>query len=61
VFDGECDVGRIYRVESPNEIWFWSVSFQVTRRKSYGYALSFEEAKAAFRAEYETWKAESSQ
>jgi hypothetical protein len=32
------------------------VSFQVTKRKSYGYANSLEEAKAAFRAEYETWK-----
>jgi hypothetical protein len=32
------------------------VSFQVTKRKSYGYATSLEEAKAAFRVEYEAWK-----
>ena len=33
-------------------------SFQVTKRKSYGYADSIEEAKAAFRAEDVAWKAE---
>jgi hypothetical protein len=32
------------------------VSFQVTKRKSYGYAASLEEAKTGFRAEYEAWK-----
>jgi hypothetical protein len=35
---------------------FRRVSFHITKRKSYGYALSLEDAKAAFRAEYETWK-----
>jgi hypothetical protein len=29
---------------------------QVTKRKSYGYASTLEEAKATFGAEYETWK-----
>jgi hypothetical protein len=58
VFDGDRDVGRIYLVhsEARAETWFWGVSFQITKRKSYGYALTLKEAKAAFRAEYEAWK-----
>jgi hypothetical protein len=57
VFDGDREIGRIYLVdfEVGQETWFWGVSFQVTKRKSYGYATSLEEAKAAFRAEYLTW------
>src|ERR1700730_13028238 len=39
--------------ERPDSEWFW---FQLTGRKSYGRAESLEEAKAAFRAEYEAWK-----
>jgi hypothetical protein len=39
-----------------NRTWFWGVSFQLTRRKSYGHVPSLEEAKAAFRAEYEAWR-----
>jgi hypothetical protein len=39
------------------ETWFWGVSFQLTGRKSYGHAPSLDAAKAAFRAEYETWLA----
>jgi len=42
--------------EDRAETWFWGVSFRVTNRKSYGYAVSLEEAKAAFRAEYLAWK-----
>jgi len=51
VFDGERDVGRIYLVhpDGRTETWFWGVSFRVTKRKSYGYAVSLEEAKAEFR------------
>jgi hypothetical protein len=58
VFDGEREVGRIYRIvtDMPASEWFWGVSFKVTKRKSYGHAASIEEAKAAFRAEYEAWK-----
>jgi hypothetical protein len=58
VFDGDREVGRIYLIDSEagRGSWFWGVSFQVTKRKSYGYATSLEEAKAAFRAEYEAWK-----
>jgi hypothetical protein len=58
VFDGDREVGRIYLVDGygGNETWFWGVSFQVTGRKSYGHASSLEEAKAAFRAEYEAWQ-----
>jgi hypothetical protein len=54
VFDGERELGRIYLVDGDggNDTWFWGVSFQITKRKSYGYATSLEEAKAAFRAEY---------
>jgi hypothetical protein len=56
VFDGDREVGRIYLIDSQASSWFWGVSFQVTKRKSFGYALSLEDAKAAFRAEYEAWK-----
>jgi hypothetical protein len=57
VFDGDRDVGRIYLVQSlPAPIWFWGVSFQVTGRKSYGRAGSLDDAKAAFRVEYEAWQ-----
>jgi hypothetical protein len=34
------------------------VSFQLTGRKSYGDAPSLDDAKAAFRAEYEAWQRE---
>jgi hypothetical protein len=53
VFDGERDVGRIFRQTDGQ--WFWGVSFQITGRKSYGYAPTLEAAKAAFRGEYEAW------
>jgi hypothetical protein len=59
VFDGDQVVGRIYRVNRSEEIWFWGVSFVLTNRKSYGHAASLDEAKAAFRTEYEKWLAES--
>ena len=45
VFDGEQDVGRIYRVNAADEIWFWGVSFLLTNRKSYGYASTLEEGQ----------------
>jgi hypothetical protein len=53
-FDGDRDVGRIYLVHSDDgtETWFWGVSFRVTKCKSYGYAISLDEATAGFRAEY---------
>jgi hypothetical protein len=59
LFDAERELGRIYLVDGygDRETWFWGVSFQVARRKSYGYALSLDAAKAAFRAEYEAWQA----
>ena len=42
VFDGDRDIGRIYLVDGHGgrENWFWGVSFQVTRRKSYGYPVA---------------------
>lgn len=54
VFDGERNVGRIYLVDihTGRESWFWGVSFEITKCKSYGYAVTLEEAKAGFRAEY---------
>jgi hypothetical protein len=58
VFDGDRDVGRIFL--DANRTWFWGVSFQLTGRKSYGTANSLEEAKAAFKAEYERWLRERS-
>ena len=54
VFDGERDVGRIF--QQADGSWFWGVSFQLTGRKSYGHAPTLDEAKAAFRVEYEAWK-----
>jgi hypothetical protein len=45
------DVGRIF--QRADGSWFWGMSFQLTGRKSYGYAGSLDAAKAAFRAEYE--------
>jgi hypothetical protein len=56
VFDGDRDVGRIFR--QADGAWFWGVSFQLTARKSFGNAASLDEAKAAFRAEYERWKSQ---
>jgi hypothetical protein len=39
------------------ESWFWGVSIQPTGRKSYGRALTLDDAKAAFKAEYDdAWK-----
>jgi hypothetical protein len=54
VFDGDHALGRIYLVRSTEhaDTWFWGVSFHVTKRKSFGYASSLEEALAAFQAEY---------
>jgi hypothetical protein len=54
VFDEDRHVGRIYLVAPPrsSESWFWGVSFQVTKRKCYGYALSLEGAKEALREGY---------
>jgi hypothetical protein len=58
VFDGDRAVGCIYPVDSQSgtETWFWGVSLQVIGRNSHGHAGSLEEAKAAFRTEYESWK-----
>jgi hypothetical protein len=55
IFDGEWKVGRIYRVNAAHEAWFWGVSFLITNRTSCGHAPTPDEAKAAFRAEYEAW------
>jgi hypothetical protein len=41
-----------------HETWFWGISFELTRKRSYGNVMSLEEAKAAFRAEYEAWQRE---
>jgi hypothetical protein len=58
VFDGNREVGRIRRMDAATELWWWGVSFMITRRKSYGTAGSREEAMAAFKAEYEKWPEE---
>jgi hypothetical protein len=42
-------------VNAHEELGFWGVSFDL-HRKSYDYALSLDEAKAAFRADYLAWK-----
>jgi hypothetical protein len=54
VFDGERDVGRIF--QEADGSWFWGVSFQLTGRIRYGHAPTLDEAKAAFRVEYEAWQ-----
>jgi hypothetical protein len=54
VYDGDRDVGRIFRQADGS--WFWGVSFMLTKCKSYGHAASFEDAKAAFRAEHQRWQ-----
>jgi hypothetical protein len=41
---------------TPTTPWFWGVDFQITSGKSYGHAPTLDEAKAAFRVEYEAWK-----
>jgi hypothetical protein len=58
VFDGDLGIGRVYLVDGygGKEAWFWGVSSQLTGRKSYGHAPSLDDAKAAFRAQYEAWK-----
>ena len=33
VFDGDRLVGRVYRVNSSDPIWFWGVSFLLTNRE----------------------------
>lgn len=57
VFDGDRDVGRIYRIDENEgvEVWFWglAVEFQLTARKRYGRTATLEEAMTAFRTEYE--------
>jgi hypothetical protein len=53
-FDGDREVGRIFL--DANSAWFWGVNFQITGRKSYGQVMTPDEAKAAFRAEYEKWR-----
>jgi hypothetical protein len=59
VLDGDRDVGRIYRINTAHEQWWWGVSFMLTGRMSYGTAPTREDAMAAFRAEYERWLEES--
>ena len=57
LFDGKREVGRIYRVtRHADSLWFWSLSFQMTGRKLYGYADSLDEARVAFKKEYERWQ-----
>jgi hypothetical protein len=56
VFDAERDVGRIFRINTATEIWWWGVGFQAIGRKSYGTADSLDAAKGAFKAEYERWQ-----
>lgn len=53
VFDGDREVGRIFR--EANGTWFWGVSFVISGRKSYGHAPSIAAAQAAFRAEYKAF------
>jgi len=56
LYDGRT-VGRIYRINAATGIWWWE-SFMPTRRKGYGDAPTRDDAMAAFRAEYDRWRAE---
>jgi hypothetical protein len=57
VCDGDRVVGRVYSVGGrPDGEWFWGLSFDLRGRKAYASAPSLDDAKAAFRAEYEAWK-----
>jgi hypothetical protein len=56
VFDADCCIDRMYRLNAATEAWWWGVSFMLTGRKSYGHAESLDQAKAVFKAEYEKWK-----
>ena len=59
VFDDQRGVvGRIYKINSTVESWWWGVGFGLTGRKSYGTAETLDAAMAAFRAEYERWQDE---
>jgi hypothetical protein len=60
ILDANQLVGRIYLIDSYKgvESWFWSVELTMSRRKSFGRAESLDEAKAAFKAEYEQWLVE---
>ena len=55
VLDDGREVGRIYRLNTATESWWWGVSFQLTGCKSHGTAESRDDAMAALRAEYEWW------
>ena len=57
VFNGERKVGRIYMADVHGQTWFWELSAVLTDSKS-GHVGTLEEAKAAFRAEYEKWQRE---
>ena len=50
---GSADEKEPSGADYPGGQWFRGMSFEVTGCKSYGYADSFDEAQAAFRAEYE--------
>jgi hypothetical protein len=59
VFDGHRRVGRMFQINAHpgQESWFWGVDFFLTYGKRYGHVSTLEQAKAAFRKEYEAWKA----
>ena len=46
-------MSSIMRRRTEAQSLVWVVSFDLTHRKSYGHAASLDEAKAAFKAEYE--------
>jgi hypothetical protein len=56
VYDDDGVVGRIYRVNANEGLWFWGISFNLADRKNYGHADSFDAAKAAFQARYRAWR-----
>jgi hypothetical protein len=57
VYDDDGVVGRIYRVNANEDLWFWGIAFNLTDRKNYGHADSLDAAKAAFQVRYRAWRA----
>lgn len=58
VFDGDKEVGRIYRINDPVEKWFWGFAFGITNPAKYGRVIGKrEDAMAAFKKAYEAERA----
>jgi hypothetical protein len=55
IFDCDQNVGRVYRIDAHEEVWFWGLSFILTGKACNGRKPTLDEAKAAFKAAYVAW------